>query len=202
MFQCFTKLCCAELEGKMGVWGCTTSTHQWNDEEAMFQTFSDQSPNICYERFLYQWLNSPYQLRRGPIPVTKVLFDFLISVLEGSHFIVCLLGSPSTKGTYFSDWRTLYQLQKARFSVIKSLISVIKAPYLGNQNPLISKSLFTRTILYLTIDILEYVFNWPEYRAQTRTNHKRISCNMDCHEFITNARMKIATCKIGCVNKP
>lgn len=72
-----------------------SSSSQWNDEEALFETFSDLSPNIGNEWFLFQWINSPYQLCKDPIPVTKVLFFSLISVVEGLHFIACILCSPS-----------------------------------------------------------------------------------------------------------
>ena len=51
------------------------------------------------------------------------------------------------------------------------------------------------------IDILEYVFNWRERRGQTTANHKRISCFIDCHEFITYTGMTIVTCTIARVNR-
>ena len=49
------------------------------------------------------------------------------------------------------------------------------------------KGLFKREILCLAINILEYVFYWLERRGQTGANHKRISCCIDCQEFITNS---------------
>ena len=54
--------------------------------------------------------------------------------------------------------------------------------------------LFTRAILCLAIDIVEYVFHCRERRGQTRANHKRIPWCIDCHEFITYARITIAMC--------
>ena len=55
------------------------------------------------------------------------------------------------------------------------------------------KGLFTREILCLAIDILECVFNRRKRQGQTTANHKRISYFVDCHEFITNTKMTIAT---------
>lgn len=105
---------------------------QWNDVGALFQTFSYQNPNIDYERLLLQWLNYPYHLCRGRTPVTKVVFDFLISVVEDPHFIACVLWGLSMKGLYFSDQSTLHQLRKALFQ-----LSVI-SPYFLDQNPPLS----------------------------------------------------------------
>ena len=48
---------------------------------------------------------------------------------------------------------------------------------------------FSRAILFLAIDILEYVFNCRECRGQTTANHKRISCCIDCHVFTTYTRI-------------
>ena len=56
------------------------------------------------------------------------------------------------------------------------------------------KDLSTLEILCVEIHILEYVFNWRECRGQTAANHKRISCWIDCHEFIPYTRMTIAMC--------
>ena len=64
------------------------------------------------------------------------------------------------------------------------------------------KWLFTRATLCLAIDILGYVFNWRERQGQTTANHKRISCCVDCHEFITYIRMTIATCIFARANDP
>ena len=60
---------------------------------------------------------------------------------------------------------------------------------------MIPKWLFTSAILCLAIDILEYVFNWLERQGQTAANHKRMSCSIDYHEFVTYTRMTIATSK-------
>ena len=125
-----------------GVRGCNTP--QWNDEGTLSQTFSDRSPNIGYEstKLPFQWLICPHQLCRGSIPVTKV-FDSLISVVEGPHFIACVLCSPSMKRPCFSDQSTYYQLRRAPFSVIKvhytsykrPLFQKPKSPYLLKRVP-------------------------------------------------------------------
>ena len=51
------------------------------------------------------------------------------------------------------------------------------------------KGSFSLAIFCLAIKILEYGFNWREYRGQTAANHKRISYHIDRHGFIAYARM-------------
>ena len=111
--------------------GVTPLPSQWNDEGALFQTFSDQSPNIGYERLLFHWLNSPYQLCRVPLPETKVFFDSLMSVEEGPHFIACLLCSLSLKGPYFNDQRPLHLGTQIP-------TSLKKCPYFSHQSSHVS----------------------------------------------------------------
>ena len=68
----------------------------------------------------------------------------------------------------------------------------------GDKQP--HKCSFTLPILRLAIDILEYVLNWGEQYGKTGANHKRISCCVDWHGFISYNKTTIPAYKIVRVN--
>ena len=56
--------------------------------------------------------------------------------------------------------------------------------------------MLTLAILFLAIDILEYVLHWPEHREQTAANHEGIPCWVECRghiPYISESSSKIYT---------
>ena len=110
--------------------------HLWS-QGILFQTSRVRSPNIGHEKLWLQWLNSPYHSCTGPIPLTKVSFDSLItSDVDGPNFTACVLCAVPV-------WRVIFSMTKVPniiyeeplFQWSEFLILIIKGPYFMVKNP-------------------------------------------------------------------